>query len=129
MRLLLLTGCRRSEVLTLRWSDYREGRLFLRDSKTGPRTVWLSGAAREILDRVVRTGAWVLMPINGKVRCIDHCIHHIVAALNAGGVRTTACCCGHGTMNGNIILEDGRVLLLLPSTPSNMDEWGKVVVR
>ena len=59
MRLLLLTGCRRSEVLTLRWSDYREGRLFLRDSKTGPRTVWLCDAAREVLDRVVRTGAWV----------------------------------------------------------------------
>ena len=59
VRLLLLTGCRRSEVLTLRWSDYREGRLFLRDSKTGPRTVWLCDAACEILDRVVRTGAWV----------------------------------------------------------------------
>ena len=46
VRLLLLTGCRKSEVLTLRWSDYREGRLFLRDGKTGPRTVWLSRAAR-----------------------------------------------------------------------------------
>ena len=42
IRLLLLTGCRKSEILTLRWSDYREGRLFLRDSKSGPRTVWLS---------------------------------------------------------------------------------------
>ena len=42
IRLLLLTGCRKSEILTLRWSDYREGHLFLRDSKTGPRTVWLS---------------------------------------------------------------------------------------
>ena len=36
IRLLLLTGCRKSEILTLRWSDYREGHLFLRDSKTGP---------------------------------------------------------------------------------------------
>ena len=59
VRLLLLTGCRRSEVLTLRWSDYREGRLFLRDSKSGPRTVWLSGAARTILDRIERTSGWV----------------------------------------------------------------------
>ena len=59
VRLLLLTGCRRSEVLTLRWSDYREGRLFLRDSKTGPRTVWLSRAARHVIDRIERTGTWV----------------------------------------------------------------------
>ena len=29
-----------------------------------------------------------MMPINGKVRCIDWCIHQIVAALNAGGVGT-----------------------------------------
>ena len=35
VRLLLLTGCRKSEILTPRWSDYREGHLFLRDSKTG----------------------------------------------------------------------------------------------
>ena len=55
VRLLLLTGCRKSEVLTLRWSDYREGRLFLRDGKTGPRTVWLSRAARKILDHIDRT--------------------------------------------------------------------------
>ena len=59
VRLLLLTGCRRSEVLTLRWPDYREGRLFLRDSKSGPRTVWLSAAARKVLDAIERKGAWV----------------------------------------------------------------------
>lgn len=54
----------------------------------------------------------VLMPINGKVRCIDWCIHHVVAALNAGGVETTACCCGHGTQDGNIHLADGRILTI-----------------
>ena len=54
------------------------------------------------------------MPINGKVRCIDWCIHQIVAALNAGGVRTFASCCGHGQMPGRIELEDGRLLLVLP---------------
>ena len=58
IRLLLLTGCRKSEILTLRWSDYREGRLFLRDSKSGPRTVWLSRPARAILDHIERSGAW-----------------------------------------------------------------------
>ncbi len=59
IRLLLLTGCRKSEIGTLQWSDYREGRLFLSDSKTGPRTVWLSSPAREILDRLPRQSRWV----------------------------------------------------------------------
>jgi hypothetical protein len=52
------------------------------------------------------------MPLNGKLRCIDWCIHQIVAALNAGGVRTTACCCGHGKNDGRIDLEDGRILII-----------------
>ena len=54
IRLLLLTGCRKSEIVTLKWRDYREGKLFLRDSKVGPRTVWLSSAAREVLDSLPR---------------------------------------------------------------------------
>ncbi len=59
VRLLLLTGCRKGELLTLQWSDYREGHLFLRDAKTGPRTVWLSAPARHILDALDRGGRWV----------------------------------------------------------------------
>ena len=67
VRLLLLTGCRKSEILTLRRSDYREGRLFLRDSKVGPRTVWLSAPARTILGSLDGTGAWIF-PSPGKRR-------------------------------------------------------------
>ena len=59
IRLLLLTGCRKSEILTLRWSDYRDGHLFLRDSKIGPRTVWLSQPARDIMDTLHRRRHWV----------------------------------------------------------------------
>ena len=59
VRLLLLTGCRKSEIVTLQWSDYREGRLFLRDSKTGPRTVCLSSLARAVLEGLPRRGSWV----------------------------------------------------------------------
>lgn len=43
--LMLLTGCRRGEILSLQWSDLHGQRLRLRDSKTGPRTVWLGQEA------------------------------------------------------------------------------------
>ena len=39
IRLLALTGCRRSEVLNLRWRDIGNDSIKLLDSKTGPRTV------------------------------------------------------------------------------------------
>ncbi|MDE0046584.1 MAG: tyrosine-type recombinase/integrase [bacterium] len=66
VRLLLFTGCRKSEILTLRWSDYREGKLYLADSKTGPRTVWLSSPARRVLDRLPRRHSWVFPSPRGK---------------------------------------------------------------
>ncbi len=52
--LLLLTGCRYREILTLQWQDVKGNRLLLRDSKTGPRTVWLGSAAREVIDSLPR---------------------------------------------------------------------------
>ena len=66
VRLLLLTGCRKGEILTLQWTDYREGHLFLRDSKTGPRTVWLSEPARNILDALGRKSRWVFPATRGN---------------------------------------------------------------
>lgn len=54
----------------------------------------------------------VCMPINGRVRGIDYCIHKLVAALNAANIRTMASCCGHGTTHGRIDLEDGRTLVI-----------------
>ena len=49
IRLLALTGCRRSEVLNLRWRDIGEDALNLRDSKTGPRAVPLGAGARALI--------------------------------------------------------------------------------
>ncbi len=46
IRLLALTGCRRSEVLNLRWRDIGEDSINLPASKTGPRVVPLGEAAR-----------------------------------------------------------------------------------
>ncbi len=52
--LLLLTGCRRSEITELTWSEVKGGRLLLHDSKTGPRTVWLGDEARMLLSTLER---------------------------------------------------------------------------
>ncbi len=51
VRLLLLTGCRHSEVLGLRWLDVHPGYLDLQDSKTGPRKVLLGEPADAILTK------------------------------------------------------------------------------
>ncbi len=52
IRLLALTGCRRSEVLDLRWRDIGAESINLPDGKTGPRTVPLGKAARMHIDRL-----------------------------------------------------------------------------
>lgn len=52
--LLLLTGCRSGEVAGLQWSDVKGNRLKLRDSKTGPRTVWLGDQARAVIAAIPR---------------------------------------------------------------------------
>ena len=52
--LLLLTGCRRSEILNLKWSEVKGQRLLLSDSKTGPKTVWIGREARDVLSTLPR---------------------------------------------------------------------------
>ena len=68
IRLLLLTGCRKSEIVTLRWAEVDGDVLRLAEAKTGPRTVWLSEAAQAIVARQPRNGsAWVFpLPIDPK---------------------------------------------------------------
>lgn len=56
IELLLLTGCRKSEVLSLRWSEVDIGRrmLMLEDSKTGPKPVHLGNSAVKHLKELPR---------------------------------------------------------------------------
>jgi integrase len=53
IELIALTGCRRNEVVALTWPevDLENAVLRLRDSKAGPRPVWLGAAAVELLRR------------------------------------------------------------------------------
>jgi integrase len=56
IRLLALTGCRLSEILTLRWDwiDWERGCLNLPDSKTGRKTIYLGAPALELLNCIER---------------------------------------------------------------------------
>ena len=49
LRLLLLSGCRKGEILNLRWSEVDGDLLRLADSKTGPRKVHLNPQARAVV--------------------------------------------------------------------------------
>ena len=62
VRLLLLTGCRKGEIMGLRWFEVHDDMLALVDSKTGPRTVPLNKPARTVLGRQPRTGSPFVFP-------------------------------------------------------------------
>ena len=59
IRLLALTGCRKSEILSLKWDyvDWEHSCARLPDSKSGARVVPLGAAALEVLALLPRTGA------------------------------------------------------------------------
>lgn len=56
IRLLILTGARLREILDAQWSqvDLERGVIFLADSKTGKKTVYLSAAAQSVLAALPR---------------------------------------------------------------------------
>lgn len=63
IRLLLFTGARLSEVLTLRWEyiDEERGCIRLPDSKTGAKTIPLNAPALDVLASLPRDGSpWVI---------------------------------------------------------------------
>jgi integrase len=68
VRLLLLTGCRKSEILSLSWNwvDFERACLRLPDSKTGAKVVPLATAALALLNGLVRTSAYVLPAAKGQ---------------------------------------------------------------
>ena len=62
IRLLLLTGCRKSEIIRLRREEVSGDRLHLDDSKTGPRTVFLNEEALAIIHRRMSGNSAFLFP-------------------------------------------------------------------
>lgn len=64
LRLLIFTGCRLSEIMTLKWNyvDFEGSALHLPDSKTGAKTVHVGAPALEVLSKIERTegNPWVI---------------------------------------------------------------------
>ena len=88
IRLLMLTGCRRNEILTLRWEDVHldVNELRLRDGKTGPRTVPLSPAAVRVLAGLPRAAGnpWVIAGRRPGARLSDFNSHWYRVRSRAG---------------------------------------------
>ena len=88
VRLLMLTGCRLGEIVSLEWDWIRAKRIHLPDSKSGPRTVWLSSAARAVIDAIPRYSADCpyLFPARPPTRHIDNITFHWHRIRNEAGL-------------------------------------------
>jgi len=53
------------------------------------------------------------MSVHREVVWIDFCVAHLVATLEAGGLRPIASCCGHGKMPPSVLLEDRTNIVML----------------
>ncbi len=93
IRLLMLTGCRCNEILTLRWEevDLEAKALHLSDSKTGPRTISLSPEAARVLAELPRASdnPWVITGRKPGAHLVDlqHPWKLICARAGLEGVR------------------------------------------
>jgi hypothetical protein len=51
--------------------------------------------------------------VSGRTEiAVDACLADLIQALNNVGIETVTCCCGHGKSDGEIILADGRRLII-----------------
>ena len=115
IRLLLLTGCRKNEILTLRWSDVdlKASELKLADSKTGARVVPLSPEAAAVLAGIPRVkGNPHVIPgkVAGKpLHNLDNLWRRIRARAGLGDVRLHDC--RHSFASRALALGEGLTMI------------------
>ena len=115
IRLLLLTGCRKNEILTLRWDDVDRTaeELRLRESKTGMRRVPLTPAVEWVLGGITRIkgNPWV---ITGKkpgthLSNVDETWRRVRAQAGLEGVRVHDC--RHSYASRALVLGEGLPMI------------------
>lgn len=89
LRLIILTGCRKSEICNLTWDEVRGRRLLLHDAKTGP--VWLGREAQAVLATFQRDPMRdeVFWTKNGRITInqLDGCYYRVRSAADLDHVR------------------------------------------
>ena len=118
IRLLALTGCRRSEVLNLRWREIGNEALNLEDSKTGPRAAPLGKAVRALIETLPgsRDPETFLFPryaVGRHPHCLTACWRAVCADAKLGSLRLhdlrhTAA--SHAVMSGENLPLVGKLL-------------------
>lgn len=71
IRFLALTGCRRSEAMSLEWGWIDGSRITLPDAKAGPKTIWAGKPVRDLLKALPRDGLHVFSQNGRRVTISD----------------------------------------------------------
>ncbi|BCA59515.1 tyrosine-type recombinase/integrase [Sphingomonas sp. HMP6] len=117
MLLLLLTGCRHSEILNLKWPDINGQRIRLSDAKKGRRTVWLGSEARAMIDAIPRHNKIDCLFWNysyrRQIKCVGSYWKTVQARVGLSGLRvhdTRHTFASHAVQRAETIPMVGRLL-------------------
>ena len=67
---------------------------------------------------------WVVL--QGKKVKIDKCLVPYIKALNTNGIRTAASCCGHGEIDGSVVVmlgDEYRLIIICPPEKGTPKKW------
>jgi integrase len=93
IKLLLLTGCRKNEILALQWDhvDFERQCFRLPESKTGAKTVAVAAPALAVLSDLPKSTRWVLPATKGQGHYVGLQKHWKIVKAKAHAMGVEAC--------------------------------------